>query len=317
MNLARITLALAATALAAQTQPDIRVDVDLVTVACSVTDHGGAPVKNLTAKDFTIRDNGTPRAITQFWQESDLPLTVGLVVDASGSQAEFVAGHRDTIEQFLSQVLGQQDRAFLVQVIGQAWLVTDLTGSIEELREGVEKIGTREAEVSPILGERCRGRWKTGCGGTALWHGMYFAAQKMKKMEGRKALIVLSDGMDTGSDVSLADLIETVQSAETVVYTIKYANPMRFLSITATIMQAAARGLEKLSRETGGLTFANPGRKTSQVFSEIESDLRNLYVLGFTPPLEARDGKFHKLDVKTDRKDLVVRYRSGYWSATR
>jgi len=126
--------------------------------------------------------------------------------------------------------------------------------------------------------------------------------------------VVLSDGMDTGSDISLTDLIEMAQSAEAVVYSIKYANPMRFISITATIAQAASRGLERLSRETGGLTFPNPGRKTSEVFSQIESDLRNLYVLGFTPPDDARDGKFHKLDVKTDRKDLVVRFRAGYWA---
>ena len=108
--------------------------------------------------------------------------------------------------------------------------------------------------------------------------------------------------MDTGSDISLTDLIEMAQSAETVVYSIKYANPMRFISISATIAQAVSRGLERLSRETGGLTFPNPGRKTSEVFSQIESDLRNMYVLGFTPPDDARDGKFHKLEVKTVRQ---------------
>jgi Ca-activated chloride channel family protein len=72
--------------------------------------------------------------------------------------------------------------------------------------------------------------------------------------------------------------------------------------------------MERLSRETGGLTFPNPGRKTSEVFSQIETDLRNMYVLGFTPPDDARDGKFHKLDVRTARKELVVRFRAGYWA---
>src|SRR3984957_12456638 len=119
--------------------------------------------------------------------------------------------------------------------------------------------------------------------------------------------------MDTGSDVTLANLIETAQSVEAVVYSIKYQNPMRFLSITATIIQAASRGMERLSRETGGVTFQNPGRKTAEVFAEIESDLRNMYVLGFTPPDDARDGKFHKLEVKA-RPGLLVRARSGYWA---
>jgi VWFA-related protein len=138
----------------------------------------------------------------------------------------------------------------------------------------------------------------------------------LKPVAGRKAIVVLSDGMDTGSDITLTDLIEMAQSAETVVYSIKYANPMRFISITATIAQAVSRGLDRLSRETGGLVFPNPGRKTSEVFSQIEAELRNLYVLGFTPPADARDGKFHKLDVKTAREDLVVRNRVGYWART-
>ena len=92
------------------------------------------------------------------------------------------------------------------------------------------------------------------------------------------------------------------QSAEVVVYSIKYANPMRFISLTATIAQAVSRGMDRLSRETGGLTFPNPGRKIAEVFSQIESDLRNMYVLGFTPARsDARDGKFHKLEVNTVR----------------
>jgi VWFA-related protein len=86
------------------------------------------------------------------------------------------------------------------------------------------------------------------------------------------------------------------------------------MSLGATIAQAVSRGLEKISRETGGVTYPNPGHKLGQVFSEIEADLRNLYVLGFTPPADARDGKFHKLEVKPVRKDIVVRTRSGYWA---
>jgi VWFA-related protein len=99
-----------------------------------------------------------------------------------------------------------------------------------------------------------------------------------------------------------------------VVYSIKYANPMRFVSPMATLAQAVSHGMERLSRETGGLNFANPGRKISEVFSQIESELRNLYVLGFTPANDARDGAFHKLDVMTIRPGLVVRSRTGYWA---
>jgi VWFA-related protein len=301
--------------LAAQQSADIRVDVDLVTLACSVTDHNGAPVRNLTLADFTLLDNGGRREISHLWQESDLPLTVALVADISGSQAGFVKSHRDAIAQFLKQVIGPRDRAMIVEVAQQSWLISDLTGSHDELDAAVQKIGAPQGKRSRLIGPPCRNlRVPHSCGGTALWHGLYQTAMALKVVTGRKAIVVLSDGMDTGSDVSLNELIEAAQSAGAVVYSVKYESPARFVSLVATVAQAMSRGLERLDRETGGLTFGNPGRKTAEVFSRIESDLRNMYVAGFTPPADARDGKFHKLEVKTARGDLAVRARAGYWA---
>ena len=302
--------------LPAQQEPDIRVDVDLVTVACAVDNRDGAPAGNLKAEDFKLLDNGQPREIRNFWQESDLPLTVALVADVSGSQAGYIRSHREAIAQFLKQVIGPRDRAMVVEVAQKSWLISGLTGSSDDLSAAVERIGTPEGKQSPAArsGRAGTNSFPHTCGGTALWHGLYYTAKELKPVTGRKAIIVLSDGMDTGSDIRLTDLIEMAQSAGTVVYSIKYASPMRFLSISGAIAQAVSHGLERLSRETGGLTFPNPGRQTSEVFSKIESDLRNMYVLGFTPPADARDGKFHKLDVKTARPDLVVRSRAGYWA---
>jgi VWFA-related protein len=301
-------------ALRGQRQADIRVDVDLVTAACSVTDRGGAPVKNLHPEDFILLDNGVPQTIKNFWQESDLPLTVALVADVSGSQSTFIKNHRAAVAQFLEQVVGPQDRAMLVEVAQQAWLVSDLTNSTDKLQAAVATIGTRDAKNGTLMGGPCRGEhFPHGCGGTALWHGLYYTARLgLRPVTGRKAIVVLSDGMDTGSDIGLTDVIEMAQSAEAAVYSLKYASPLRYLSLTATLTQALSRGLEKLSRETGGVTFPNPGSKTGEVFAQIESELRNMYVLGFTPPEGARDGKFHKLEVKAVRKDLVVRTRAGY-----
>jgi VWFA-related protein len=311
-GLAVVTLL--ATLLAAQQKPDIRVDVDLVTVPCSVTDRDGAPVKNLTLADFNLSDNGQSREIRNFWRESDLPLTIALVADVSGSQAGYVRSHREALAQFLKQVIGPRDRAMIVEVAGQARLISDLTGSLGDLDAAVQKIGTREGTQAQMLGLPCRNtRFPRTCGGTALWHGLYYTAMTLKPVTGRKAIVVLSDGMDTGSDISLTNLIEAAQAAEAVVYSIKYASPARFISIGTMIAQAVSHGLERLDHETGGLTFPNPGRKTSEVFARIEADLRDMYVLGLTPPADAGDGQFHKLDVKTARGDLVVRFRAGYW----
>lgn len=306
---------ISAVILIAQDKPDIRVDVDLVTVSCAVTDRNGAPARDLKAADFEIRDNGQARQIRNFWQEADLPLTVALVADVSGSQEGFVRSHRDALGQFLKQVIGPRDRAMVVDIANETRLLSGLTGAADDLDAAVARIGERDSGDVPTLGPPCRnsGVFRS-CGGTALWHGLYYTARELKAVTGRKAIVVLSDGMDTGSDISLTDLIETAQSADVVVYAIKYESAMRFISLSATIRQAASRGLERLSRETGGLTFPNPGKKTSDVFSRIETELRNMYVMAFTPPGEARDGKFHKLEVKTARRDVTVRARTGYWA---
>ena len=301
--------------LVGQEKPDIQVDVDLVTVACAVDTRDGTPAQNLKAQDFKVLDNGQPREIRNFWLESDLPLTVALVADVSGSQAGYVRSHREAVARFLKQVIGPRDRAMIVEVARTSWLLAGLTGSGSDLADAVDRIGTSAGKQSPLLGPVCRNAsFPHSCGGTALWHALYYTAKELKPVAGRKAIIVLSDGMDTGSDISLNDVVEMAQSAGTVIYSIKYASPMRFLSISGAIAQAVSRGLERLARETGGVNFSNPGHRTSEVFSRIEADLRNLYVLGFNPPADARDGQFHKLQVTTTAPDLTLRTRAGYWA---
>jgi VWFA-related protein len=298
----------AALACSAQEPAPIRLDVNAVTVAVSVSDHDGAPVKNLRREDFTILDNHQPRQIESFWQETDLPLTIGLIADISSSQDGVIDKHRGTITRFLSQVMGPRDRAFLVTVSNKkVKLVTDLTGSIQDLRTGVEKIG-RKPSIGIEFGESCHGVSR-GCG-TPLWDGVYSAARlKMKLVTGRKALIVLSDGQDVGSDHSLTDAIEAAQSADSLVYTIQYFGWQA--QVNPLLKLRGGKPMRRLSAETGARAYTEP-KDPGSVFTEIENDLRNLYVLGFTPPNEARDGKFHDLEVKVPKLDVVIRARKGY-----
>jgi len=309
----------------AQSSPDIRVDVDLVRVAVSVIDRAGKPVQDLRQEEFTLLDNGKTRPIQYMWKEADIPLTVGLIVDVSGSQMKHFGEHQQTMAQFLKQVLRPQDQAFLVTVAGDVRLVTDLTPSVGQLQAGVDSLARRPAPGT-ALGEPCPppsrqsiprfpipGRFpRWGCGGpSVLWHAVYTAAKlKMKPVDGRKAMILVTDGLDTGSIHTLTDAIEASQSAETLVYTIRYA-ALPALAAPGLAFRGR-RGLRRLSEETGGRAYAAPQEGPAGIFTQIEAELRNLYVLGFAVPETARDGKVHMLEVKSKRKGVTVRARKSY-----
>jgi len=298
----------------------VRVNVDLVRVPVSVTQRG-IPVKGLTKDAFQLRENSTPQVIQYFWQELDLPISIGLIVDVSGSQAGLVGKHKQTVTTFLKQVLGPDDRAMLITVSSQARLVTDFTNSIDELARGIDRIKTLGGKSDPVLGEPCRGghhrtpllrkRLKASpCGGTVLWQSVYSAAHfKMKNVEGRKALIILSDGIDTGSDRSLEDAIEAAEAAETPVYTVKYAS---LVALGLFPVVALKQGMNKLSDETGGTAYGLMHGDIRKVFDNIENDLRNLYLLCYVSTNTAYDGTFRKIEVTTSMKGMEIRARKGY-----
>jgi len=328
LPLQRITAALAITLIVFPAAPaqeqrngeSVRVNVDLVQVPVSATQRG-IPVKGLTKDAFQLRENSTPQVIQYFWQELDLPLSIGLIVDVSGSQAGLIRKHKQTVTTFLKQVLGPEDHAMLITVSSQARLVTDFTNSIEELSQGIDRIKTLGGKSDPIIGEPCRGghrrtpllrrRLKASpCGGTALWQGVYSAAHfKMKDIEGRKALIILSDGIDTGSDRTLEDAIEAAQAAETPVYTVKFAS---LVALGLLPVVALKQGMNKLSDETGGIAYGLMHGDIRKVFENIENDLRNLYVLCYASTNTTHDGTFRKIVVTTSMNGMEIRARKGY-----
>lgn len=301
----------------------IRVDVELVRVACSATEHG-VPVKGLQQSDFSVRENSVAQEIKYFWQESDLPLSLGLIVDVSGSQATLIHKHKQTLTDFFRQVLRPEDQAMIVTVGPQVRLLTDFTHSQEELANGIERVRVG-GRAGAMLGEPCPNREKkvgprrhqrtvmvAGCGGTALWNAIYYASQlKMRPVSGRKALIVLSDGWDTGSVHGLEDAIEAAQSAETAVYTIKFVSPL--IAVLAPPV-AFKHPMNKLSEETGGVAYGMMHGDLRDVFQQIENELRNQYILAYYPSDRTHDGTFRKLEVKANRKGVQVRTRTGYWA---
>lgn len=299
---------------------DFHSEVDLVQVECSAT-KAGRPVFDMALDDFTLFDNGKPQKIEYLWRETDLPVIAGLVADLSGSQSQFIGSHIQAVLQFVHQVIQPRDRALVVAVQGKVTLVSDLTGSVDDLERSIRQLGNVWPVPGTVLAD-CPSRpriWppRSSCS-TALWTGIYSTSRSMMKpLRGRKALVVLTDGIDQGSQYSLTDAIEAAQSTDTRVYTIRYPGFAFGGPVIGMINARAAARLNRLAAETGGLSF-HASRDLSGVFSQIEEELRTMYVLGFRLPERWHDGKAHNLEVKSKRGGVQVRAKKRYvaWRPT-
>ena len=217
--------------LAQETAATIAVDVKVVTLPVTVRDKHGAIVRDLTKDDFTLQEDGRPQTIRYFSQEANLPLTLGLLVDTSRSQTSVLDAERNASRSFLDQMLVQEkDKAFLIHFDREVELLQDLTSSREKLQSALELLKTpsdRERSNDPNDSDDSRSGSHRG-GGTQLYDAVFLASSElMKKQPGRKALIILSDGVDRGSKTYLDGAIESAQRADTVVYSIYFADTHR------------------------------------------------------------------------------------------
>src|SRR6266481_1052918 len=215
----------------------IAVDVKVVTLPVTVRDKHGRIVRDLTKDDFTLQEDGRPQTIRYFSQETNLPLTLGLLVDTSRSQTNVLDAERNASRSFLDQMLVQEkDKAFLIHFDREVELLQDLTSSREKLQAALELLKTpsdRERSNDPNDSPDSRsGDSRSGSGsgshhggGTELYDAVFLASNElMKKQQGRKALVILSDGVDRGSKTYLESAIESAQRADTFVYSIYFAD---------------------------------------------------------------------------------------------
>ena len=301
---------------AAQEDLLLKVQVQIVNVPAIVQTANGRPVQGLKLEDFTLTDNNQPQKIHHLWSE-ELPLTIGLVLDVSESQLKVLEQNRQVMRDFLRGLLRPQDRVFLVAFTGQARLFHDFTASGDAVMDAAAKIHTADQVDGKPLGPRCkplpppRGQRtlkkppKT-CGGSALWHAMYWTLEKLKNdaAEGRKALVLVTDGQDSGSDRSLDQVVAAAQKHSVIVYAVgvggKTGKPEAALN---------AADLRRLGEQSGGALFTEE-QNARAIFERINRDLRSQYILGFSPDTGC-DGQFHGLTV-TAGPGRVVRTRPGY-----
>jgi VWFA-related protein len=295
--------------------PTIKVDVDVVSVLASVRDKRNALVPNLEQKDFTILEDGKPQPIKYFTRETDLPLTIGLLIDVSGSQVNLIQIERDAAAQFFTQVLRKKDEAFLLSFGEEAELLQDYTNSPKLLIAGM-----RDLRVSSGVGGFGPGPVPTvgQPRGTVLYDAVYLAAsEKLKNEVGRKVLVVITDGVDEGSRLPITEAVMAAQKADAVIYSIEYEDPGFYNRGWGISMGggAGAAALHKLSDETGGHVYRVDRKNTLDVvFKELQDEMRSQYSIGYTPLNDNKDGSYRKLEIKLANKDLKAQARKGYYA---
>ncbi len=291
----------------------LRVDVNVVNIYCTVKDKRGALVTDLGKTDFEVLEDGKQQELKYFTRETDRPLTLALLVDTSGSMEEVLSIEKDAASQFLRQVLRPSDLSLLITFDLSVDLLQDFTSDTDRLEESLRR--ARINAAGPPAGVQGPFPGK-GTVGTRLYDAVYLASrEKLGQEVGRKAIIVISDGVDYGSDTKEDEALEAAQRSDTIIYAIGIADPQFYQGYYG--QYRGDEVLKKLARETGGRAIFP--RKTSDLqdaFDQIAAELRSQYSLGYTPANAARDGRYRKLEVKLKRDGLRVQARRGYYASS-
>ncbi len=291
----------------------IKVEVDVVNILCAVRDKNGRLVSNLEKDDFVIKEEGQPEEIRYFARQTDLPLTLGLLVDVSRSQENLIEIERRTASQFFSQVLRKKDLAFLISFGSEVELLQDLTGSTTLLNNGLDELRVRGSvggigpgPVPTIHQPR----------GTVLFDAVYLAAtEKLRPEVGRKAIVLITDGVDVGSRLKLSDALEAAQKADTIIYSIYYVDPGAYYRGGGWGYPVSDSDLKRMSEETGGRLFrVNKKNTLEEIFREIQEEMRSQYSIGYTPANSEKDGGYRRVEISTKQKGLKVQARKGYYA---
>lgn len=308
-----IGLILLSTLLIAQDAPTIKVDVDIVNILFVVRNKGGGLVGNLTKDDFSLSEDNKKQDIKYFTRETDLPLTIGLLIDVSRSQENLIEIEKSAASQFFTQVMRPKDLAFLISFGSDAELLQDYTSSPKLLRQGMDGLqvnssvgGLHPGPVPTVYQPR----------GTVLYDAVYLAASdQLKGQVGRKVLVLITDGEDQGSRYDIKKAIEAAQKADAIIYSMYYVDRGFYAQNGIMFGGASDSALRKLSDETGGRVFHIDRKNTLEdAFRQMQDDMRSQYAIGYSPINSNKDGTFRRIDIATNNKDWKVQARRGYYA---
>lgn len=274
--------------------PTFRIESKLVNLWVNVTDQNGAIVGGLTKDDFKVFEDGRPQDIAIFERESEKPLSIVLAIDTSESTYKDRALEKEAARHFIHALLRPQDRMSLFQFSTYVTQLVPFTNNEKQLERGVNSLKSGEA--------------------TALYGAIYLASQQLAPMQGRKVLVVVSDGGNTVKDTDYPEALEQAVRADAMIYSI----------IDVPIESSAGRDLAgehaliTLSEQTGGKSFYADAGGLDKAFAKVSDDLRTQYLIAYYPHNQVPGQSFHRINVTIPRaapSAFNIRYRTGYYSA--
>ena len=291
----------------AEAQKPIRVDVNLVNVAFAARDAQGGLVANLTRDDVELYEDAVPQKIEFFAKSTDVPLTLALIMDVSGSQEHFEKKHEKDLEVFLHEVLGPKDRTFLVCFGNHLRLVSDYTNSAEGVLTNFHEFDKGKARFPEIGPKEERDL------GTAFYDSIYYSVtEKLAASRGRQAILMFSDGEDNSSSHNMMEAIEAAQAANVIVYTIRYTES-KHGELNARNRYGISV-MDRIAKETGGAHIDAQQTDPHTYFREIAQELRTSYELAYYPANRAKDDTFRKIVIKPKQEGVRIRAKTGYFS---
>ena len=294
----------------------LKVNVNVVQLFFNVKDKKSALIPNLTKDDFEILEDGKPQTIKYFAAESNLPLTLGILIDSSGSQERVLPMEKQVGGEFLNEILRDKDLAFVIGFDVNVNLLQDFTNSVDVL-----KTALNSARID-ITGGRTTGAPGPGgtvpvvLRGTLLYDAVYLASNdELSQQIGRKAMILLTDGEDQGSQMRITDAIEAAQKSDSIVYVLLCADR----GFYGSGEYSGLGKMKKLAQENGGrvIVVGNKIEKLKDAFHQIADELRSQYNIGYTSTNTTLDGTFRKVEIHAKDKHYRIQTRTGYYAVAK
>lgn len=290
-------------------QAPIRVDVSLINVTFSVRDASGTPVANLSQDDFEILEDGVPQKTAFFARRNDLPLTLGLIVDVSGSQDHFDKQHHRDLQAFLTQTLEPRDRAFLVCFGNHLRVASDYSADPGHLVQALEAFHKKGGGKLPELGPK-----EVRDMGTAFYDSIYYSITERLATtpgQGRRALLMFSDGEDNSSSHNMLEAIEMAQASDVLFFGLRYTELSKG-RLTARNKYGTSV-MDRIAQMTGGAHF-DAKQGLAKPFAEIAEQLRSSYEIAYHSTNVEKDSGFRKIRIRVKQPGLTVRAKTGYYA---